>query len=151
MESVKQRFTDLNTIIDGVHSLFDQFQMSGLHPSLDEDAVLQAKLAVHEWTANLVQHADFEGRIPWVVVDIWTEGDRIECVIEDNSNGFDLERGLVERANGLSSIPERGMGLLMLKACTSRLEYTKTEDRTYRLEFTVNGGQDPCLDIPFSS
>lgn len=150
MESVKQRFTDLKSVIDGVHSLFDQFQTDQLHPALDETAVLQAKLAVHEWTANLVQHADFEGRIPQVIVDVWTDADRIQCVIEDNSTGFDLEGQLVQKRNEMPSVPERGMGLLMLQACTSELSYLKTEDGLHRLQFVVNSGQDPCLNIPFS-
>ncbi|MDX1429353.1 MAG: ATP-binding protein [Rhodothermales bacterium] len=150
MESVKQRFTDLGTVIDGIHSLFDQLQPDELHPALDETAILQAKLAVHEWTANLVQHADFGGRIPQIVVDVWTESDQIRCTVEDNSNGFDLEGQLMEKRNGLPSVPERGMGLLMLEACTSDLRYEKTEGGHCRLQFIVNAGQDPCLNIPFS-
>ncbi|MBT8401381.1 MAG: ATP-binding protein [Rhodothermia bacterium] len=150
MESVKQRFTDLESVIDGVHSLFDQLPPGELHPALDETAILQAKLAVHEWTANLVQHADFEGRIPVVVVDVWTESDQIRCTVEDNSKGFDLEGQLVEKRNGLPSVPERGMGLLMLQACTSELIYEKTGEGLCRLRFVVNAGQDPCLNIPFS-
>ena len=148
MESVKQCFTDLKTVVDGIHSLFDRIQPGELHPALDETALLQAKLAAHEWTANLVQHADFDGQTPEIIVDVWTEADRIKCVIEDNSKGFDLEEQFARRRNGLPSIPERGMGLLMLQACTSELHYER-EDGGCRLQFVVTWGRNPCLNIPF--
>ncbi len=155
MESVKQRFCDLTKIIEGVHAIFDQFEIEdGYDPSLNIETLLRAKWAVHEWTANIVQHADFNGRNPEVVIDVWTNGgNALECLIEDNSEGFNLEQTLEEKSGELhqAPVPERGMGLLMLNACATDLRYERTEDGRFRLRFTVRGDQDPHFLIPFLS
>ena len=150
MESVKQRFCELSTLVEGVHQIFDQLcGDSGGYACLDEDTFYRAKLAAHEWAANLVQHASFDNRKPEVDVDVWPNGNKIECVFEDNSDGFDLDSILEQRSNGLGPLPERGMGLLMLSACTSELSYEKTEGGLYRLRFSVHSEADPWLNIPF--
>ncbi len=150
MESVKQRFCDIGTLVQGVHSIFDRLIVDRLgFATVDEDTFHRAKLAAHEWAANLVQHASFADRTPEIEVDVWPNGNKIECVFEDNSDGFDLDSVLDQRSNGLSPLPERGMGLLMLSACTSELCYEKTDEGTYRLRFTVYSEDDPWLIIPF--
>jgi hypothetical protein len=49
----------------------------------------------------------------------------------------------------LKPFPERGMGLLMLKAVTEYFEYSESPEGRKRLEFTVSSDSDPCLNIPF--
>jgi len=150
MESVKQRFCELGTLIDGVHSVFDRLRSDGVDfTTLDEDTFHRAKLAAHEWAANIVQHASFGDRTPAIDIDVWPNGSKIECVFEDNSDGFDLDAVLEQRSNGLCALPERGMGLLMLAACTSELSYEKTEEGVFRLRFSVHSEDDPWLIIPF--
>jgi len=150
MESVKQRFRDLDSVIDGTHRLFEDFPLEGGYElGLTEEALYRAKLAVHEWIANLVQHADFGDRQADISVDVWSDGRRIECVIEDNSEGFDLDEHLEARKGSLNALPERGMGLLMLRACASDLYYGRIADGRFRLKFSVSADDDPWLNIPF--
>ena len=114
-----QRFSNLGSMIDEIHALFEYWENAGIFsPAFDADKVQLMKLAVHEWVANLIQHADFAGRIPDVKLDVYPNGSRVRCVIVDNSDGFDLGVHLDERRRQLSSLPERGMGLLMLNAAT---------------------------------
>jgi serine/threonine-protein kinase RsbW len=150
MESVKQRFCGLGTLVDGVHSAFERLRADEVqYTAVDEDTFHRAKLAAHEWAANIVQHASFGSRQPEIDLDVWPNGQKIECVFEDNSDGFDLEAMLEQRSNGLAPLPERGMGLLMLSACTSELSYEKTQDGVFRLRFSVYPDDDPWLSIPF--
>ena len=150
MESVKQRFCELESLVEGVHSVFDRLRADGVQYSgVDDDTFHRAKLAAHEWAANIVQHASFGNRAPEIDLDVYPNGNKIECVFEDNSDGFDLEAVLEQRSNGLNPLPERGMGLLMLSACTSELSYEKTEDGIFRLSFSVYADDDPWLTIPF--
>ena len=150
MESVKQRFRDLATLIEGVHTVFDRLHADRApYSGVDEDTFHRAKLAAHEWAANIVQHASFGDRTPEIDLDVYPNGNRIDCVFEDNSDGFDLEAMLEQRSNGLNPLPDRGMGLLMLSACTSELLYEKTEEGLFRLRFSVFTDDDPWLSIPF--
>ena len=70
-------------------------------------------------------------------------------MIQDNSDGFDLEEKIQERENGLRALPERGMGLLMLNAATESLNYQRADDGMHRLEFSVSADETPWLNIPF--
>ena len=150
MESVKLRYTDLDVLIDQVHALFEQWREEGVFfPAIEEETFYQMRLAVHEWLANLVQHADFGERAPEVVLDVYLDGPRLKCVVEDNSAGFDLSAGILTRQEVLQRFPERGMGLLMLDACTDDLAYYALGDGRNRLEFYVSPNQDPWLNIPF--
>lgn len=150
MELEQHRFNGLDTIIDHVHAVFDRWEQEDtLHPPLDEDTLQQMKLAVHEWIANLVQHASFNGSCPEVVFDVSLNGNHVQCAIEDNSAGFNLDDQLRARPAVLDAFPERGMGLLMIRACTEGLSYRQLDERRHRLEFYVSVGNDPWLNIPF--
>ncbi len=136
---------DLAAVVDQAHALFqawDEAIMNEADAGASTDALGALgrevlKLAVHEWIANLVQHADFAGRRPHVHLALLpTEGaDAVRCVIEDNSDGFSFEEALVEQQLRLDRAPvppERGRGLLMMIACT--------EDLTYRAAGEGRGG-----------
>lgn len=111
MDYVKQQYNNLDTLIDGVHALFAQWEAHGApSPVLASDTLHLMKLSVHEWLANLVQHANFGARTPEVSIDIWPNGESVRCVIEDNSEGFDLQSHLDIREALLDACPERGMG-----------------------------------------
>lgn len=143
---VRHRFTDLGTVIDHLHTLFSVWQREHL---ADDHSLDLIKVAVHEWVANLVQYGDFHDRHPEIYLEVSPNGRGGYCRVEDNSEGFDLSAQLAQKANSLSPYPDRGMGLLMLQACTENLTYTRTELGRYRLEFSVTAEQDPWLHIPF--
>lgn len=143
------RFSDLGTVIDRVHALFSDWEEKAECSEIDIQALHRVKLATHEWLANLIQHATFEERAPEISFEVNLNGERIDCVIEDNSDGFDLEAQLLERSTSLEPYPERGMGLLMLNACTDELDYRPVDGNRNRLTFTITANRDPWLDIPF--
>ena len=150
MNYISHRFSDPETIIDRVHALFDQWETEGtFEPQLDAITLQRLKLAVHEWLANLLQHADFDQRPPVVDLHVGPDGQNVRCVIEDNSEGFDLDGHLSARREVLDAFPERGMGLLMIKSCTEDLSYRQLGPARHRLEFSVSADQDPWLNIPF--
>ena len=143
-------FTNLDTIIDDVHSLFDalekQLQES---PTLPLEALHTAKMAVHEWIANLIQHSNFESRSPQIGVCLSQRDERLFCIIEDNSKAFDLN-GYLDNHEGITqAFPDRGMGLLLLKACTEELCYKAIQEGKNQLEFYITDKEDTFLEIPF--
>ncbi|MEX0822313.1 MAG: ATP-binding protein [Rhodothermales bacterium] len=150
MNCLTHRFSDPDTLIDRAHSVFSSLEEDDDLPGwLNEKTMHRLKLAVHEWLANLVQHANFGDRRPDVSVTVRPGRDGVECVIEDNSEGFDLNGHLDTKTDVLDAYPERGMGLLMIKACTEGLSYTDLGDQRHRLTFVVSSEQDPWLNIPF--
>ncbi len=151
MDSQTHRFQDLDTIIDQVHALFDTWEGDEyLPPTVNVATLYQLKLAVHEWLANLVQHANFESETTDVTLKVEPAGDRLYCAIEDNSDGFVLDFHLNIEPEYLDSLPERGMGLLILKICTEDLSYQRNEfEERNRLEFYVSAEQDPWLATQF--
>jgi serine/threonine-protein kinase RsbW len=143
-------FDDFGCVVDNVHALFDEWEESqAFQPPLDLPALHQMKLAVHEWLSNLIQHADFADRKPAISLNLCQNGTGVHCTIEDNSSGFDLDGRLSARSEILERFPERGMGLLMIKACTRDLRYTQLTEARHRLEFCVTAEHDPWLNIPF--
>ena len=150
MASITLRFSDSEKIIDSVHSLFEQWEEENtLGSTLDATTLQRLKLAVHEWLANLIQHADFQHREPCVGLTLNPNGRYLNVAIDDNSEGFDLDGHLSARREVLDSFPERGMGLLMIKSCTTDLQYRRLDDDRHRLEFNVSADEDPWLNIPF--
>jgi serine/threonine-protein kinase RsbW len=151
MEVTRQHFKGLSDVIDELHGLFEEWECKdALLSHLDPNTIQLFRLAVHEWVANLVQHADFADREPELILDVIPNGRRVRCVIEDNSEGFPFPEQIDVQRNALTPFPERGMGLLMLNAATEYFEYSQTDDGRRRLEFTVSSDADSCLDIPFS-
>ena len=151
MEVTRQSFSRLDIVMDELHGLFDAWESEdALLSHLDADTIQLFRLAVHEWVANLVQHADFAGREPELILDVIPNGRRVRCVIEDNSEGFPFPDQIDVQRELLTPFRERGMGLLMLNAATEYFEYSQTEAGRRRLEFTVSADSDSCLNIPFS-
>ncbi|OZC03263.1 ATP-binding protein [Rubricoccus marinus] len=134
------RFTDLTTVIDDLHALFDAWSDGGmLRPPLNKDGEIVLRLAVHEWVANLVQHASFHVGVPEICVSIEIRPEVVEVCIEDTSQGFDL-LGQLEEQHELLNAPapsERGRGLLMLITCTETLDYRPATEGRQRLSFEL--------------
>jgi serine/threonine-protein kinase RsbW len=138
------RLRGLEGAVERLHERFDAWDAEGTFgQSLDLFGRQVLRLAVHEWLANLVQHATFGRRRPDVSLRMTLHDDGVRCEISDNSAGFDFERQLAtqEQLLGGRQPSERGRGLLMLIACTDDLAYTPGEGRQ-RLAFRVRRG-DP--------
>ncbi len=151
MTAEKHTFTDLDTLIPRVHDLFDSWERDDrFAPALESSTLHRVKLAVHEWLANLVQHAYFNSHDPQVSLAIELSEEGVRCSIRDNSDGFNLDEELTIRATSLESLPERGMGLLMLQACTEDLSYKRLNGSVQQLDFVVSTQHDPWLKIQFS-
>jgi len=134
------RFTNLGTVIDDVHALLDAWMDEGsLQPPLNHDGEIVLRLAVHEWIANLVQHASFLSSEPEIWLDVQRNPDAVTVSIEDTSRGFDL-LGQLEEQHELLHAPapsERGRGLLMLITCTDDLNYCPAGENRQQLSFTL--------------
>ena len=140
-------FRDLDAVTDQVHALFDGWAEDGTFESaLGEDGIDVMRLAVHEWVANLVQHAHFPDGVE-ISLEAAAEGDGVRCVIEDSSGGFDLA-GQIEHQRSVLDAPapsERGRGLLMLVTSTDALTYRPAGDGLrQRVAFVV---RDPGEDF----
>lgn len=134
-------------LIDRVHSAFDrQLQSPPIVSPLSSDAWLISKLLVHEWVANLVQHANFGGRDPEIRIQFHAHDDCVRYVVEDNSVGFDLDAYLTEHGAVAEPLPERGMGLLILSGCSQEVIYRRIAPRRNRLEFVL-GSEQMAVDL----
>jgi serine/threonine-protein kinase RsbW len=136
------RFRGLEGAVDALHATFDAWEAARtFDQALDPFGRQVLRLAIHEWLANLVQHASFGRRRPDVRLELVRLRDAVACTIEDNSAGFDFERQLAtqEQIVGGPRPSERGRGLLMLIACTDDLAYAPA-GRRQRLSFRVRSG-----------
>ena len=145
------RFTRLDHAIDELHALFDGWSEDGtLAPTLDDDGASVLRLAVHEWVANLVQHAAFPDGTE-ITLSVVNEGDAVRCAVEDSSVGFDFA-GQVETQHAVLEGPapsERGRGLLMLITCTEALAFQPaTATARQRISFCVRAGTGAALFEP---
>jgi serine/threonine-protein kinase RsbW len=148
MTSERHRFDDLESMIDQVHALFEGWDDVESGSSYSSERLHRARLAVHEWLANLIQHARFPEN-PEVWLEVNRAESELECVIEDNSDGFDLAGTLESRQKIADAFPERGMGLLLLNACTHDLTYMRNDAGRQQLRFRVSDGYKRPINIPF--
>lgn len=111
--------------------------------------VRYAQVVLHEWLANLVQHADFEERSPEIRVQIRAEKHTITCTVTDNSRGFDLQSQLAEQRNSAQALPERGMGLRIINACTQSCTYRPMDNGWHRFKFSIPADHEPWLSMLF--
>lgn len=149
-DSTHRCFDNFDRFLNRTHELFDEIERS-LRTAPDDAALQHAKLAVHEWLANLIQHADFDDRTPEVVLGMTLRGSQVQITIEDNSQGFDLDAQIQAQQGGLTSFPDRGMGLLTIRACTQHLSYIHLAPDQHCLAFSVSAGQYPILRLPFAT
>ncbi len=139
-------FDDLGTVITRTHDhLAEMMEACPDHVA----TLLHVQLAVHEWLANLVQHAEFGSRTIQIEVAITRDDSGFACTIFDSSVGFDVDEKVDVRRAQLSALPERGMGLLMVFACATDLLYTREADGNTLSFDVLDDGGDRCLAIPF--
>lgn len=148
-----REYTDLNRALDEVRSGLSTWvdaQNEGPSP----EAVRYAQLVLHEWIANLLQHGDFSSREPKIKIHVTSEDRHVSCSILDNSKGFDLDAHLPTQHFSMSegepdTLPERGMGLRIINACTDSLSYSSTEAGLQRFEFFIPADHEPWLSMLF--
>lgn len=141
--------SDLDKLVEDGHDFFEKLEEAPW-ASLPLRALSHARLVTHEWLANLVQHADFDDRTPLVTIRAQLEHSRLRFVIDDNSSGFDFYGRLKSQAKKLGALPNRGMGLLMIGACSDELAYQSVHPSLNRLVFTVGDKVEPTLEVSFS-
>jgi anti-sigma regulatory factor (Ser/Thr protein kinase) len=149
MKAFTKKYTDLDRAIDEVRSLSDEWQAAQHNGSLDDETIHCACLVLHEWVANLHQHAQFGDASPTIEVQLSAQDRRVSCSVTDNSEGFELESHLPADDDDLESLPERGMGLRIIESCTNDFSYTPTEDGHHRFEFIIPDDHDPWLNTLF--
>jgi len=155
------QFQDLGTVVDELHSVFERWEHDkAFLPPLDSFTRDVMKLAIHEWVANLVQHADFGNQAPLIQLAVQANGQSVRCEIADNSRGFDFDVQVAHQHDEIveSAKPlDRGRGLLMMIACTENLRYQQLTPSAsagghsghHRLEFSISASKKPWIDIPF--
>ena len=118
-------FTDPDRAVDRLHALCDAWAEDGPIPAvIGQDGLHVLRLTLHEWVANLVQHAGWPGPFE-IELSVDVEGETVRCAVEDTSAGFDFASQL-ERQKAILAAPapsERGRGLLMLVTCAEDLEF----------------------------
>ncbi len=147
MSVLAQEYTDLDRALNEVRSALEEWSIEQEEAS--DETVQYTQLVLHEWIANLLQHADFHDRSPSVYIQLTTENRHITCEVTDNSEGFDLAEQLPSQEEAMEDLPERGMGLRIIDACTDRLSYTTIESGRHRFEFSIPADHDPWLSTLF--
>lgn len=107
------------------------------------------QVVLHEWLANLIQHARFAETDPHVEITIRMRRRYISCSVVDNSTGFNLSEQLETQRNQAQALPERGMGLRIISACTDQCEYRSLDDGRYHFEFSIPVDHEPWLSTLF--
>ena len=149
MESFSKKYTDLDQAIDEVQSLADTWPTAQLNGTLDDETLHCTSLVLHEWIANLHQHADFCDGVPLVEVRLSSQEHRVHCSVLDNSEGFELDAHFPTADDDLEALPERGMGLRIIRTCTDDLSYKTTDNGLHCFEFIIPADHDPWLNTLF--
>jgi anti-sigma regulatory factor (Ser/Thr protein kinase) len=150
MSVLAREYTNLDRALDEVRSVLEEWvaeQDPTATPS--EETVRYTQLVLHEWIANLLQHGHFDDRSPTVQIRLSTENRHVTCTVIDNSEGFDLTERLPAEEDPADELPERGMGLRIIDACTDHLSYSSTESGRHRFEFSIPADHDPWLSMLF--
>jgi serine/threonine-protein kinase RsbW len=137
-------FTDLDRAVDALHAVADGWNAEcAMVEALGTDGLHVLRLTVHEWIANLVQHASFPEDAE-IVLTTAVDGDVVRCAVEDTSSGFDFA-AQIESQRSILDAPapsERGRGLLMLVSCAEDLDFRPAADGVrQRLAFSM---RDPA-------
>lgn len=149
MKALTKKYTDLDRAIDEVQSLSETWPTARLNGDLDDETIHCTSIVLHEWIANLHQHAEFRDVSPVIAIQLSSQEHRVYCSVTDNSEGFDFDAHSPTEDDDLEALPERGMGLRIIKTCTDDLSYTQTDDGLYRFEFIIPADHDPWLNTLF--
>ncbi len=149
MTAFTKKYTDLDCAIDEVQTLSDERPAAWCNGDVDDETFHCACLVLHEWIANLHQHAQFEDVPPTVEIQLSCQDRQVFCSVTDNSEGFELDPHLPDKDDDFGSLPERGMGLRIIESCTDDFSYTPTENGLHCFEFIIPSDHDPWLNTLF--
>lgn len=106
------------------------------------------QLVVHEWIANLMRHATFADT-PRISVRVLLHHNSAQCDITDNSYGFDFESVLSTMGAHAAPLPESGMGLRIIDACTDGVSYHRASALHHRFTASIPYDHDPWMNVLF--
>jgi serine/threonine-protein kinase RsbW len=150
MSTLAKEYSDLDRALDEVRSVLQEwFTEHEVASPPSAETLRYTQLVLHEWIANLLQHGDFGNRSPSIQIRLTTEDRHVTCAVIDNSEGFNFREQLPSREETMDDLPERGMGLRIINACTDSVSYTQTESGRYRFEFSIPADHDPWLSMLF--
>jgi len=152
MPAFVRTYTDLDAAIDDIRCVLQRTSgSSSVAPpaSVSDDVLEYTRMVLHEWLANLVQHASFAAADPWVEVHVEFSDRHVFCAITDNSCGFDLTRQLDLQEQAPSPFPERGMGLRIIRACTETVSYAPRDDGLQHFNCTIPIHSQPWMNTLF--
>ena len=150
MSVLAKEYTDLDRALDEVRAVLEEWSTRQEEPSHpNAETIRYTQLVLHEWIANLLQHANFGDRTPSLHIRLSTKNRHVTCTVTDNSEGFDLTERLPSEEETMEDLPERGMGRRIINACTDGLSYTSTETGLHRFEFSIPADHDPWLSMLF--
>lgn len=150
MNPVTREFNNLKLAIDDTHSLFEEWiAETDVVDDATASTLHHARLVLHEWLANLVQHADFQERTPEVSIRVHPDQHKVRCIVVDNSEGFAFEQRLGTQTTDAFPFPERAMGLRFIEACTESLSYHRVDGGLYQFEFSISTDHTPWLSNLF--
>lgn len=148
--SVYQReYSDLDHALDDLRSTLGNWAEQRTDGDPPAETIHHARLVLQEWVANLHRHAHFKNRTPAIRVCLRVEGEDLHGLVTDNSEGFDFQDQLSSGPPDTEGLPEGGMGLQIIDACTDELSYTAQEDGRYHFAFSIPDDHDPWLSTPF--
>lgn len=149
MSGLEKVYTDLDRALNDLRGLEKKWSEGRDNHVPDSQTAHSASLVLHEWIANLHQFADFADRTPEVKISLTWEDRDLYCSVTDNSEGFDLDSHLPDETEDLDPLPERGMGLRIIRSCTESLSYGPTGEGLQRFEFSIPEDHDPWLNTLF--
>ena len=139
--------------IDQLHKELDLWQE---HPSFKQIASTnlfpRLQLAIHEWIANLVQHASFPTENKEAIITLtFTSPKQVSVEIKDFSNGFDFINQIETQRERRQEdyFLERGFGLLFLETLVDKVDYKRAKEGINYLTFQLSTDNDACLNFPF--
>jgi serine/threonine-protein kinase RsbW len=97
-----------------------------------------AELAFEEVVSNVIRHGAAEHGPPHIAVSLACAPDAIVLTFDDDGQAFDpLTRPSPTLPATLDEAPIGGLGILLLRKSSTRLEYERTSDRKNRLTVTI--------------
>jgi anti-sigma regulatory factor (Ser/Thr protein kinase) len=151
MITFRKRYTSLTEAINDLRGVLQRSSTPDVlaDVTLPDDVLEYTRLVAHEWLVNLVQHATFKQTPPMIDVQLHFTRRHVSCEIKDNSDGFDMERQLEAQEEAPPPLPEGGMGLRIIRACTREMSYTTDADGLQHFSCIIPSDSQPWVNIPF--
>ncbi len=149
MSPLVREYTNLDRALEDLRTSLTDWADTRTNDDPSAETIRYTRIVLQEWLANLSEHGHFATRPPTVEIQLRTTNQDVHCEVLDNSEGFDLETVLPSSNEPIDGLPERGMGLRIMDACTQSLSYTTREDGRHCLAFSIPADHDPWLSTPF--